>query len=149
MRVKKLLPLILLAIGALFLLSSCDAILDALYANNTITVTAYVITTHPGATSYYSSVTVNLSGASGATVSAGYSGSIYHDTVNGFNYAIYYFSPIKRLPNGNYNMTSSYYDGVTTSIFSTTYFYDQNENPYTSISMPFNGSSTADFSVYL
>ncbi len=42
MRVKKLIPLILLAVGALFLLSSCDQILDALYANNTINVTTIV-----------------------------------------------------------------------------------------------------------
>ena len=42
MRAKKLLPLILLAVGALFLLSSCDAILDAIYANNTLDVTVDV-----------------------------------------------------------------------------------------------------------
>ncbi len=39
MRTRKLVLLVLLAVGATFLLSSCDALLDAIYANNTINVT--------------------------------------------------------------------------------------------------------------
>ena len=38
MRIRKILPVLLLAVGSLFLLTSCDALLDAIFSNNTITV---------------------------------------------------------------------------------------------------------------
>ena len=38
MKMRKLLPLVLLAVGALFLLSSCDAMLDAIFPSNQIYV---------------------------------------------------------------------------------------------------------------
>jgi hypothetical protein len=146
MRTRKLVLLVLLAVGATFLLSSCDAILDAIYANNTINVTAYVLTSHSGSSSYYSSVTVSLSGASGATVSAGFSGTLAYS--GPYTYAVYYLPAIKKLPNGTYSMTSTFYDAVANYSFSTYYFYDSSNNAYTSFSMPFDGSSTADFAVY-
>ena len=73
MRVKKLIPLILLAVGALFLLSSCDQILDALYANNTITVTTTVSNSdHCERSICKSYVTVTISGATGGTTDSVY-----------------------------------------------------------------------------
>ena len=144
MRAKKILPFVLLAFGALFLLSSCDAILDALYANNTINVTAYVsVATHPGATSPYSTVTVALGGASGGTASAGWSGSY-----NSNGYAIYYLPSMPKLPNGNYTITSTFYNGYLESTIATSTFYDQNGIPYMSAPLPFNGANTVNFSVY-
>jgi hypothetical protein len=38
MKTRKILPLVLLAVGSLFLLSSCDAMLDAIFQNNQVTV---------------------------------------------------------------------------------------------------------------
>jgi hypothetical protein len=143
MRAKKILPFVLLAIGALFLLSSCDAILDALYANNTINVTAYVLIggRYLGAQSPDSTVTVTLGGASGATVSAEYSG-------NSYPYAMYVLPSVTKLPNGNYNISSYFYDAVTGRTHATNYFYDLNGNQYTSVSMPYGGSTTGSFDVY-
>ena len=134
MRVKKLIPLILLAIGALFLLSSCDQILDALYANNTITVTTTVSNSDTGAVNPKSYVTVTISGATGGTQTAYYSytasGYSYYDTLS-----------FEKLPNGNYTITAYYvgYAGFGT--------YVQYGPQYVSLSMPYNGSNTADVSI--
>jgi hypothetical protein len=38
MKIRKILPLVLLAVGSLFLLSGCDAILNAIFQNNQISV---------------------------------------------------------------------------------------------------------------
>jgi hypothetical protein len=38
MKMRKLLPLVLLAVGSLFLLTSCDALLDAIFPNSQIFV---------------------------------------------------------------------------------------------------------------
>ena len=38
MKMRKILPLVLLAVGSVFLLSSCDAMLDAIFSNNTVNV---------------------------------------------------------------------------------------------------------------
>jgi len=142
MRVKKLLPLILLAVGALFLLSSCDAILDAIYANNTIDVNVrvYLNGSSPGYASAYSSVTVTVGGASGATASTG---------VSDFNgtYADYYVPSIKKLPNGTFNITTDYYDGVSGVTWRTTAFVDPSGYTVGSITMPYGGSNTATVSV--
>jgi hypothetical protein len=101
MRVKKLLPLILLTVGALFLLSSCDAILNALYANNTINVTLTVSTGDVGVFSPKSYVNVVISGATGGTQTSYYSYTSvynYYDTLS-----------FSRLPNGNYTVTAYYF----------------------------------------
>lgn len=38
MKMRKILPIVVLAVGALFLLSGCDAMLDAIFSNSQITV---------------------------------------------------------------------------------------------------------------
>jgi hypothetical protein len=38
MKIRKILPLVILALASVFLLSSCDALLDAIFANDTLTV---------------------------------------------------------------------------------------------------------------
>ena len=143
MRVKKLLPLILLAVGALFLLSSCDAILDALYANNTINVavTVYNSVHSPGYASPYSSVSVTLGGASGGTQSA------YLDTYVPGSYGLYVLPPFKKLPNGSYTITTTYYDGSLAMGWQTVSFYDPGNNYTTSLSLPYGGSTTANVNV--
>jgi hypothetical protein len=131
MRVKKLLPLILLAVGALFLLSSCDAILDALYANNTINVTPTVSNAYPGAVSPKSYVNVIISGATGGTQTAYYSytsSSVnYYDTLS-----------FSKLPNGNYTIAAYYFEYAGGGT------YLEYGPQYQSLSMPYNGSSSAD-----
>ena len=142
MRVKKLLPLILLAVGALFLLSSCDALLDAIYANNTldVNVRVYFSVNSTGYSSPYSSVTVTVGGASGATVStppSQYNGS----------YADYFLPSVKKLPNGTYTITTDYYDSVSGVTWRTTSFFDPSGYTVGSIEMPYGGSNTATVSV--
>jgi len=102
MRVKKLLPLILLAVGAVFLLSSCDAILDAIYANNTVNVTVDVSSSNIGYANTKSYVWVGLSGASTATQTVGAS------TIN-IGLDSLFYPTFNKQPNGNYTITVYYY----------------------------------------
>ena len=37
MKIRKILPVLLVAIASVVMLSSCDAILDVIFANNTVT----------------------------------------------------------------------------------------------------------------
>jgi hypothetical protein len=134
MRLKKLLPLILLAVGTLFLLSSCDAILNALYANNTIIPTVAVSIAHIDFS--IASVQVNLGGASGGVSSAYFSG-----TTSG-GYAYYYCPSLTRLPNGTYTITTSYYG--TSHTYLTNSFQDPSGATVTSITMPYDGSTSAN-----
>ena len=145
MRVKKLLPLILIAVGALFLLSSCDALLDAIYASNTIDVNVrvYLSGSSPGYNSPYSSVTVTIGGASGATVST----SPTDYVLGGSPYADYILPSVKKLPNGTYTITTTYYDGASGVTWQTTSFVDPSGYTVGSIAMPYGGSNTATVSV--
>lgn len=129
MRAKKLLPLILLAVGALFLLSSCDAILDAIYANNTLDVTVDVSHFDTGYANPSSYVEVTLTGASGASSTAN-ANTIYTGNYSTFDV------PFSKLPNGNYTITVTYYG------YSYPYYYPFGPQSY-SISFPYNGSNTA------
>jgi hypothetical protein len=43
MKIRKILPLVLLAVGSVFLLSGCDAILNAIFQNNQISVDVAVV----------------------------------------------------------------------------------------------------------
>jgi len=139
MRVKKLLPLILLAVGAVFLLSSCDAILDAIYANNTINVTVEIPNAYPGYNNPYSYVTVTLGGASGATESV----SVTNPGLLA-SYGYYYLPSMKKLPNGNYSITTQYYDASNGNTYQVSDFYDPGNNLVTSMSLPYGGSNTAN-----
>ncbi len=108
MRAKKLLPLILLAVGALFLLSSCDAILDAIYANNTLDVTVDVSHFDTGYANPSSYVEVTLTGASGASSTAN-ANTIYTGNYSTFDV------PFSKLPNGNLHDNDVTYYGYSSS----------------------------------
>ena len=53
MKIKKLLPLILIAMAAVLVLSSCDAMLDAIFPTNQISVDV-MVSKHTPATDFYS-----------------------------------------------------------------------------------------------
>jgi len=134
MKMRRLLPLVLLAIGAIFLLSSCDALLDAIYANNTITPTVLIPGGDIGAINPSSYVMVTLSGASGGTSSAYFSNYTYG------GYAFYYPASFTKQPNGNYTLTATFY-GYQTGVY-----YQYGPVSY-SFSMPYSGSNTADITI--
>src|SRR5271157_5532441 len=93
-RVRKLLPLTLVAFGTSILLSSCD-LLAALFANDTITVNVYVQESdHNGTTDPASYVIVTLNGDSSET-QTGY----YLRTVSG-GYALYQVPDFTHLRDG-------------------------------------------------
>jgi len=103
MRIRKILPLVLLAVGTLFMLTSCDKLLDFIFASNTINVDTQVYAPNypTWATSY---VTATLNGASGSSYSAG---PTYASTLDGALYAHYTFS-FPKLSNDTYTLTLVY-----------------------------------------
>jgi hypothetical protein len=105
MKIRKILPLALLAIGSVFMLSSCDALLDAIFANNTVNVSvaAYIPTNgyFPG-TDY---VTVDIIGPTSVSTTVGYSGSDF--------YYMYWDVTIPKLSDGTYTVQATYHHPVS------------------------------------
>jgi hypothetical protein len=138
MKMRKLLPFVLLAVGALFLLSGCDAMLDAIFPSNQISVdvwvTAYTHTDY--AVGAYVSVTLhdNTSGTSktATTTWQSYDG-----------YYVHYRVSFTKLKDDNFSLTSTYVDylGYTTSTF---YIYDPSGYGYVgnglNFTMPYSNS---------
>jgi hypothetical protein len=117
MKIRKILPLLLLAFGSVFLLSSCDALLDAIFSNNNINV--YISSYIPGRGFYpgYDTMTVVLTGPYSASVSTHYEGDdgLY----------MYWSISIPKLPDGSYSVYVVYthpYGIVTGTWFSSTDF---------------------------
>jgi len=100
MKIRKILPLVLLALCAVFLLSSCDAMLDFIFSNNTITV--YVSARIPWYGYFPNSdyVTVDVAGPTSATATAGYPSNdgLY----------MYWSVTVPKLSDGNYTVTAYY-----------------------------------------
>jgi len=101
MKIKKLLPLVLIAVAAVLMLSSCDALLDAIFPTNQIFVDVAVdATSHSDYDS--SSVTVVLSGPSSGSDTAYWDG--YFDS---YGYAHYYVN-LTGLKDGTYEIDVFY-----------------------------------------
>jgi len=101
MKIKKLLPLVLLAVAAVLMLSSCDAMLDAIFPTNQIIVDVSVdALTHQDYA--ISPVSVYVSGPSSASASK------HFDGYDNYNYAHYTFS-FTGLKDGFYTI-NAYYD---------------------------------------
>jgi hypothetical protein len=144
MKMRKLLPLVLLAVGSLFLLTSCDALLDAIFASNQIQVQVSVYRGTNPLTDIYqdwlhqypSTVTLTLTDiteGSNSTVVTGWDG---RDS----NYLYFDVSYIK-LKDHTYTLTAYYhsiYSGFTYG--PVTVFYDPNSVPMGSINMPYHNS---------
>ena len=100
-KMRKILPLVLLAIAAMFMLSSCDAMLDAIFANNTINVQVSARITQYGFFPSYDTVTVYITGPTNVTVNASYTGND--------GYYMYWYVSVPKLNNGTYNVQAVYY----------------------------------------
>ena len=139
MRIRKILPLALLAIGTLFALTSCDKLLDAIFASNTINVTVKVAWSD------------HLSYASGGYVgvvvtgsdSSVYSATAYSTFVDGSGYVNYGFS-FPKLGDATYGIATTYYGPATGTTY-TNAFYDPTNYYGTSITLPYiyGGSETS------
>jgi hypothetical protein len=148
MKMRKLLPLAILAVVALVALSSCDAMLDAIFSKNSIKVDAWVYapyTAYPSAywDYYYNSgsVTVSLSGAASTSQSVN-SYSSYDGTY------IHYILNFNGLADGTYypsaTFTGYYYGGTTAA---STQIYNSSGTAtisYSSITMPYTGTYSTD-----
>lgn len=111
MKIRRIVLLVLLAAGSVFLLSSCDAMLDAIFSNDTITVyvSAYIpgwgtpVVGHPGAyylTSDTDTMSVSIVGPKNATATANYTGND--------GYYMYWSVAVPQLSDGTYSVQVTY-----------------------------------------
>jgi hypothetical protein len=137
MRIRKILPLALLAVGMLFMLTSCDKLLDFIFSSNTINVNVQAPISNYYTYAAGGTVTVYLYG-NGTTYQAGPEACQY---VDGYGYANYTFS-FSKLPNDTYSITTVYSGLHHTGTGSATFFYDP-VNYYTNwITMPYSGGGS-------
>ena len=109
MKMRKILPLVILAVGALFLLSGCDAMLDAIFQKDNIDVDVAV----PAAqysfvyNDYYygtnPQVTCNLYDASGSPITATSAGWSYWDGTY-----LHFTMSFKNLKDNTYTFYAAY-----------------------------------------
>ena len=133
MRVRKLLLLTLLAVGAAFFLSGCD-LLSALLANDTITVTVNVLLSdHAGPTDPASYVVVSLSNDAGTS-------NGYYSGISSGGYAVYNVPEFTKLRDGSYTITADYWGKLS-------FGFQGYGEISTSVDLPYNGSSNASVSL--
>jgi hypothetical protein len=145
MKTRKILPLVLLAVGSLFILSGCDAILDAIFASNQIQVqvTAYKNTGLDFLADWTfqrsSTVTLTLQDLTGNTQTSTISSWDGIDS----NYLYFNFA-FTSLKDHTYAITAVYYSPTSGFTHSQTTFFDPHNVPMMSISMPYRnpGDST-------
>jgi hypothetical protein len=142
MKTRRILPLVLLAVVALFALSSCDQMLDAIFSSNQITVNVRV----DGLvfTDYYypgSYVQVVLSGSDGSTYTSGQS-AVY--TVDSLSYVHYSFT-FPKLPSVTYTLAATYHGSYYGNYYRYSFTDPSGPPPVTSITMPYKsgGSSSS------
>jgi len=149
MRIRKILPLVLLAVGTLFMLTSCDKLLDFIFASNTINVDAQVVTgVYPRWQN--SSVSATLAGT-GTSYSAGPTYASYPDSAG---YAHYTFS-FPKLSNDTYTLTLtlSYYGstGVPAGLYAPNDYYTDgiltSVGTTVSVTMPYSSGNPSSVTV--
>jgi hypothetical protein len=148
MKMRKLLPVIILAVGSLFLLSGCDAMLDAIFQKEQITVDVIVQIPPVGIGPYYydwyygaGTVTLTLSDVNDGT------NTTLVSTRTGITGAASHFVfPFTKLKKDTYRFVASYASYYYVSPAPIGYFYDPSNTLMTSVSMPYSnaGDSTGN-----
>lgn len=141
MRIRKILPLALLAIGSLFMLTSCDRLLDFIFSSNTINVNVQAYDLKYVGYVTGGTITVVVTGSSGTTYQAGPSTYEYLDAYYNANYNFSF----GRLPNDTYTIytyyTGAIFGGGATSTY---YFYDPLLLLSTAITLPYSGGGSTN-----
>jgi hypothetical protein len=137
MKIRKLLPLVLLAVASLFFLSSCDQLLDAIFSGDN-TLNMYVQVTKASHVDWaVSTSTVSLYNGAGSLVAQQTVSASTYDGTYG-----YFYVSFTKLAKGTYTVYSSYAGGVGDLGATTWYFEDPNTLAYiNSITLPDSNSS--------
>jgi hypothetical protein len=135
MRIRKILPLALLAVGALFMLTSCDAMLDAIFPANSLTVYVQV------PASYYldyatATMKVEVTSTAGTTYVAGPVTELALDSLGNVNYSFSFPS----LSNGTYYVVSTY-DGPYYKAVQPQFSTDGGVTYMSTIKLPYSSAS--------
>jgi hypothetical protein len=146
MKMRKLLPVLIIAVGSVFLLSGCDAILDAIFQNNQITVDVSVSSGY--ALDYASgngTVTLTLTDVTSGTPTTVASTRTGFDSVS--SHFVFAFTKLK---SDTFTVNASYTSAYYTSPLPMNSFLDPSNNALTQITMPYtNSGDSTGRSVYL
>jgi hypothetical protein len=149
MKIKRIIPLVLLALVSVFLLTSCDEMLKSIYKldanNNSITVTVAMDTAYY--TDYASHPVYGVLTGVGSPVTTS---ATYDYTYYGYAYYTLSFS---NLADGTYYLQTFFdHQGTGQYVYpdpTTNFFTDPAGNSVSSISMPWSGNQNgAAVSVY-
>jgi hypothetical protein len=139
MKTRKLLPLILLAVGALFALTSCDALLDLIFATNQISVDVRVNDAYVGVYTDWvydtATVQVKLYDSSGLYKVA------TSNSVDRFGGYVHFYLTFSGLKDDTYHLIADY-DGTYGGSFSDFRIFDTHNAEFISgsIKMPYDDS---------
>jgi hypothetical protein len=104
MKLKKILPLVLIVAGAMFMLSSCDAMLDAIYPSNQILLDVTVLKSfNPDYYDGRAFVSAQIVGTTGVAASA----SEFYNAWDGVN--PHYIYKFYKLSNDTYQVNAQYF----------------------------------------
>ena len=149
MRIRKILPLALLAVGAVFMLTSCAQILDAIFSSNTIQVTAKVLAPYYG-TGSGQTVQFTLTRVSTGETTTGTSGT--SGSVDSYGY-VYYTFEFNKLANDTYTLTSAYSGprlGFAGPWVTTAFYVDDSSGsttPVSSVALPYTSGNATSVSL--
>jgi hypothetical protein len=153
MKMRKILPIVILAVGSLFLLSGCDALLDAIFAKNQMTIDVRVsIPPYPLVSAYYydwlygvGTVTLSVHDLTSGSVTVVTSGRTGYDSSSS-----HFYFPFTKLANDTFMITATYTSGYYGSPAPTSVFFDPSGYGMTSITLPYsNGGDSTGHSVNL
>ena len=143
MKTRKILPLVLLAVGALFLLSGCDAILNAIFPDNQIFVDVRIRavdypvdwshTFYSGA--YPGTVTLTLTDVNTGSVTIANGSWTSVDTS-----FIHFPFTFTKLKSDTFNLTAVYTSTYEGGPYVVSTFYDPSGNYLSAIAMPYTNS---------
>ena len=126
MKVRKMRPLLILAVGAVVLLSSCNALLDAIYPPNTIYLDVAVnVSTHTDYLISSANAQLHDNSYGNLLVSSVDAAASRHNRWSGSGYVHYYFT-FARLDNDTYTVTATYNSSAGTGTPPTNYIPTNN-----------------------
>jgi hypothetical protein len=140
MKMRRILPLVILAVTAFFVLSGCDAMLDAIFQNNQISMDVRLPVSPNHIGDYWYNQTYVTIYEGGSQVQQGNTTSGYYDGT----YAHYYFTFSKLKNSSTYQIYAQFVGTIGAN--NNYFYYDPNTgvptNAYLSLPDPNPGDST-------
>jgi hypothetical protein len=157
MKIKKLLPLVLLAVTAVLMLSSCDAMLDAIFPSDQISVDV-MVNKHTLGTDFYSDWYYGAPSTVSLTLYDVTAGGASTNQVSGWtdidSNSVHYVFTFPNLKDHVYTMKATYHSYTSGFYYGPNYdFFDGSINLIAGVHMPYrtghdSTGHSADFQMY-